>query len=159
MAVYNDGTCMSIPSEYHNPHSGDTETGRSLPGYRPGRGTLLFVEDEESLRVVISDFLSELGYRVLSATNGKDAIALSSSYESKIDLLLTDIIMPLMSGPELARKLRGFRPGMKVMYISGYSENILAPFDLTEPGVSLLQKPFTIKVLAEKLEEALKDRQ
>ena len=126
-----------------------------MPDYRPGKGTLLFVEDEESLRVVVGDFLSELGYHILSATNERDAIAVSSSYEGKIDLLLTDIVMPQMSGPELVRKLRSFRPAIKVMYISGYSENILASFEVSEPGTSLLQKPFTIKVLAAKLEEAL----
>ena len=145
MAVYNSHAFMTKLAE----------TGKSLPDYRPGKGTLLFVEDEESLRVVVGDFLSELGYRVLSATNGRDAIAVSSSYEGKIDLLLTDIVMPQMSGPELVRKLRSFRPAIKVMYISGYSENILASFEVSEPGTSLLQKPFTIKVLAAKLEEAL----
>ena len=145
MAVYNDHAFMTKLAE----------TGKSLPDYRPSKGTLLFVEDEESLRVVVGDFLSELGYRVLSATNGRDAMAVSSSYEGKIDLLLTDIVMPQMSGPELVRKLRSFRPAIKVMYISGYSENILASFEVFESGTSLLQKPFTIKVLAAKLEEAL----
>ena len=137
----------------------ETAKDHPLSAFKRGRETILFVEDEESLRSVVGDFLTQFGYRVLTATNGRDALDIATAHEGAIDLLLTDVIMPQMSGPELARKIRATRPEMKVMYISGYSESILEPFDVNETGTALLQKPFTIRVLAAKLQELLNKKQ
>ncbi|HLJ85665.1 MAG TPA: response regulator [Candidatus Angelobacter sp.] len=123
-----------------------------------GRETILFVEDEEPLRTVVGDFLSQLGYRVLSASNGKDALSVAAACPDPIDLLLTDVRMPEMSGPELAQSIQPTRPTMKVIYISGFAEPILAPYGVLKAGTILLQKPFSIKVLSTKLREVLEDR-
>jgi len=131
----------------------EPRTDQPLSSFESGRKTILFVEDEDSLRIVVGDCLAGLGYHMLTATNGRDALASAAAHEGTIDLLLTDVMMPQMSGPELARKIRATRPEMKVMYISGYSEIILEPFDVSDSAVALLQKPFTIRVLAAKLQE------
>jgi two-component system cell cycle sensor histidine kinase/response regulator CckA len=132
----------------------NTGTERLQLEHRRGTETILFVEDEESLRVVVSDFLSQLGYTVLSAANGKEAVVLGKSYSGNIDLLLTDVIMPEMTGPELAETLLASRPSLKIMYVSGYAENTLELHGALGSGV-LLQKPFTIKSLTLKLREIL----
>lgn len=128
-------------------------TDQPLSPSGSGKKTILFVEDEDSLRTVVGDFLAGFGYHLLTATNGRDALAIAAAHDGPIDLLLTDVIMPQMSGTELARKMRAARPEMKVIFISGYSETILEPFDVNDPGTALLQKPFTIRVLSAKLQE------
>src|ERR1051326_2426937 len=104
-----------------------------------GHETILFVEDEESLRTVVADFLSQLGYRILAAAHGKEALDLAKSYSGDIDLLLTDVIMPGMSGPQLADQLLQARPKTKVVYVSGYAEPILEPHGVIKSGTILLQ--------------------
>ena len=133
--------------------SAPEEPDQPLSSTGSGKETILFVEDEDSLRTVIGDSLAGFGYQILTATNGRDALAIASAHDGPIDLLLTDVTMPQMSGPELARTLRIARPGMKIIFISGYAENIIEPFNVNDPGVALLQKPFTIRVLAAKLKE------
>lgn len=128
-----------------------------FPEYKAGSETILFVEDLESLRTVIADSLEQLGYQVLTAASGEDALVLSSRYTGEIHLLLTDVIMPQMKGPELARKLQTDRPKMKVIYVSGYPDGVLAPHGVLAPGTVLINKPFSIKVLSTKLREVLGD--
>ena len=130
----------------------EPRTDQPLSSSGSAKKTILFVEDEDSLRTVIGDFLAG-DYHMLTAANGRDALAIATAHDGPIDLLLTDVIMPQMSGPELARKIRATRPAMKVIFISGYSETILEPFDVNDPGTALLQKPFTIRVLSAKLQE------
>lgn len=125
------------------------------PDYKSGTETILFVEDLESLRHVIADSLEQLGYHVLSAGTGEEALAVAATYDGEIHLLLTDVIMPQMKGPELAQKLLVNRPRLKVIYVSGYAEGVLAPHGVLEPGTVLLHKPFSIKILAAKLREVL----
>lgn len=122
--------------------------------YRYGNETILVVDDEESLRTVIGDLLSQLGYRVLSTSNGPDALALAEEYSGKIDLLLTDVVMDPLSGPALAEALTRERPEMKVVFISGYAAT-LAPDGTLKPGTVLVHKPFTMKMLSAKLREVL----
>ena len=111
--------------------------------------TILLVEDEDSLRGVVTYFLSEeLGYNLLPAGSAEQALSLVESYSGNIDLLLTDILLPGLSGSELAEKMLSSRPNLKIIYMSGYLDHNL------EPHV-LLQKPFTIKSLAAKLREVL----
>ena len=123
--------------------------------YKHGTETILFVEDLEPLRTVIADSLAELGYHVLPAASGDEALTLSASYGGEIHLLLTDVIMPHMKGPELARKILGARPQLKVIYLSGFADGVLAPHGVLEEGTILVHKPFTIKILSAKIREVL----
>ncbi len=115
----------------------------------------MFVEDLESLREVICDSLGRLGYRVLTAAGGEEALALAAGHAEDIHLLLTDVVMPHMKGPELAQKLLATRPRIKVIYVSGYPNDLLAPHGVLDPGIVLLHKPFSIKVLAAQVREVL----
>jgi two-component system, cell cycle sensor histidine kinase and response regulator CckA len=120
-----------------------------------GNETILLVEDEDSLRFVICDFLSQLGYKLLSAASGEEAVVMGQAYSGHIDLLLTDVSLPGMAGPEVAETLLTSRPNLKIIYVSGYTECTLEPHGVLIPGKVLLQKPFTIKSLTLKLREVL----
>ena len=122
--------------------------------YHRGTETILLVDDEESLRNVVVDLLGQLGYRMLSAASGAEALALAEEYPGKIDLLVTDVVMDPLPGPALAEKLARIRPEMKVIFISGYADS-LAPDGVLKPGTVLVNKPFTIKILSAKLREVL----
>jgi CheY-like chemotaxis protein len=122
---------------------------------KPGTETILYVEDESVLRAVIADCLVQLGYQVLAASDGDHALALAAEHKAPIDLLLTDVRMPEMSGPELAAKLLPLRPAMKVIYVSGYPDDIVTTHGSPGPDTVFLAKPFTIKLLAAKLREVL----
>jgi two-component system, cell cycle sensor histidine kinase and response regulator CckA len=122
--------------------------------YHRGTETILVVDDVESLRNVVVELLGQLGYRMLSAANGLEALKVSQEYSGKIDLLLTDVAMDGLPGPELAEKLLQNRPEMKVVFISGHPFG-LAPDGILKPGTVLVQKPFTIRVLSAKLREVL----
>ena len=130
----------------------------SLKNYYRGTETILVVDDEESLRTVVVDLLSQLGYQILSAANGPEALKLAAGYSGKIDLLLTDVVMDGLPGPELAERLLQSRPEMKVIFISGFADGSLAPDGVLKPGTVLVQKPFTIRVLSAKLREVLDNR-
>lgn len=123
--------------------------------YSRGSETILLVEDEEPLRKLCTEFLEQLGYRMLAASNAKEAIALVEGYSGKIDLLITDVVMPGLPGPELADALVALRPDLKVIFISGYAEGSLAPNGILKPGTVLVNKPFTIRALTAKLREVL----
>ncbi|HEV7522475.1 MAG TPA: response regulator [Candidatus Angelobacter sp.] len=120
-----------------------------------GTETILVVDDEESLRTVIVDLLSHLGYRTLSAASGQHALEVAREYQGKIDLLLSDVVMHPVSGPELAATLAGLRPEMKVIFMSGYANTSLAPDGELRPGTVLVNKPFSMKILSAKLREVL----
>jgi CheY-like chemotaxis protein len=119
--------------------------------YKRGSETILLVEDEELLCKVVVEMLSHLGYNVLGAAGGKEALALAREYAGKIDVLITDVLMPGLAGPQLADSLRGTRPGLKVIFVSGDAE----AKDVLGTGDALLQKPFTLKMLSCKLREVL----
>jgi DNA-binding NtrC family response regulator len=123
--------------------------------YYRGTETILVVDDEESLRGVIVDLLNQLGYHTLSAPSGDDALELAGGYPGKIDLLLTDVVMHPLPGPELAETLIRLRPEMKVIFISGYANASLAPDGVLKPGTVLVNKPFTMKILSAKMREVL----
>jgi len=127
---------------------------------RSGMETVLVAEDQPDLRWMICQFLQELGYSVLEAKDGGDAVALAEQYKGTIDVLLTDIVMPHMRGTEVARRLSASRPGMKVIFMSGYTEGEFgaAPGENRGPGTTLLQKPFELDALAGKLREVLEAR-
>jgi two-component system, cell cycle sensor histidine kinase and response regulator CckA len=124
--------------------------------YYRGTETILVVDDEESLRTVVVDLLGQLGYSILSAGSGQEALKLAAEYPGKIDLLLSDVVMEPLPGPALAEKLTSLRPDMKVVFISGYTDGSLsAPDGLLKPGTVLVNKPFTFKILSAKLREVL----
>ena len=120
-----------------------------------GTETILVVDDEESLRTVIVDLLGHLGYCTLSAAGGHEALEMAREYPGKIDLLLTDVVMHPVPGPELAATLVCARPEMKVIFMSGFAHPSLAPDGELKPGTVLVHKPFTMKILSAKLREVL----
>ncbi len=105
--------------------------------------TLLLVEDEPALRQLVASMLVEGGYNVLQAGNGLDAIGVAEQHAGTIDLLVTDVVMPRLSGPELVHKLQSLRPGLEVLYMSGYNDSRLMSRGVAEGQVRLLVKPFT----------------
>lgn len=120
-----------------------------------GTETVLLVEDEEAVRNLVRTILQEYGYTVLEAYHGAEALRLAIRHEGPIHLLLTDVVMPLMSGRQLADKLAPLRPDMKVIYMSGYTDHTVVHHGILEPGTTFLQKPFTPGALMSKLREVL----
>lgn len=121
--------------------------------YQRGKETILLVDDEDFLRNVLIDLLGQLGYQMLSAANGTEALEVAAAFPGKIDLLLTDVMMEPISGPALAEELLQSRPDIKVVFISGYADASLAPDGILKPGTILVQKPFTVRILSSKLQE------
>jgi CheY-like chemotaxis protein len=120
-----------------------------------GSETILLVEDEESVRVLSRTLLERDGYRVLEAANPLEALATISEHPEPIDLLLTDVMMPGASGPELFRRLTAIRPETRVLYISGYADQAIVNRGILEAGAPFLQKPFSAAALARKVREVL----
>ncbi len=118
-----------------------------------GSETVLVVEDEDMLRELISRSLTFYGHTVLAARHGGEALLLCEQHPGPIHLLLTDVVMPQMSGRDLADRLAPLRPDMKVLYMSGYTENAIVHHGVLETNVSFIQKPFRIKTLMEKIRE------
>jgi signal transduction histidine kinase len=107
------------------------------------RGRVLVVEDSESVREVTNRILVRNGYEVIEASNGPEALEILAGFEGKIDLLLTDVIMPQMMGEEVAQRIRARRPGVRVLYMSGYTQGPLSAQGVLAPGASLIEKPFS----------------
>jgi hypothetical protein len=117
--------------------------------------TILVVEDEKAVRDLTVKMLQKLGYKILAAGSGAEAIEISGAYSGHIALLLTDVVMPNMSGRQLADILSKSRPDMKVLHLSGYTENTVVHHGVIDSGVEFLPKPFSREVLAKKLREVL----
>jgi len=130
--------------------------GADRPGtLRGGTETVLLVEDEEIVRKLAVRVLDELGYRVLQAGNGDEAITLALGCGERIDLLLTDVVMPGMSGRELANRLTQVHPGTRVLFTSGYTDDAIVHHGVLDEGVAFLGKPYTLSALARKVREVL----
>jgi two-component system, cell cycle sensor histidine kinase and response regulator CckA len=121
----------------------------------PGTETILLAEDEANLRYLARQFLEKQGYKVIEATDGAAAMQIAVAHEGVIHLLLTDVIMPGMNGRELAQRISEIRPQTKVLYMSGYTENVIGHNGTLDAGVRLLQKPFTLRDLKSKVREVL----
>src|SRR4029077_2204798 len=121
----------------------------------PGTETVLLVEDEANLRYLARQFLEKQGYRVIEAADGAVAMQIVVAHEGVIHLLLTDVIMPGMNGRELAQRVSEIRPNVKVLYMSGYTENVIGHNGTLDAGVRLLQKPFNLRDLKDKVSEGL----
>ena len=120
-----------------------------------GTETILVVEDEPNLREIARVFLEEYGYRVLEAVDVEEARRIAKTFADPIHLLLTDVIMPRMSGRQLASHILTARPEMKVVYMSGYTDDMLVHHEVLEPEVTLLQKPFDKVQLARMIRSVL----
>jgi two-component system cell cycle sensor histidine kinase/response regulator CckA len=123
----------------------------------PSKGTenVLLAEDEADLRKLISNQLGKLGYRVMEAGNGVEALSVAMNTSQTIDLLVSDMIMPRMGGQELSERIRTLYPKVKILQITGYSETPQPPADLSSCGIRYLQKPFTLDSLAAAVRQAL----
>jgi two-component system, cell cycle sensor histidine kinase and response regulator CckA len=120
-----------------------------------GRETVLLVEDEDGVRSLVREVLKRHGYKVLETRHGGEALVASEKHKGKIDLLLTDVVLAQMNGREIARRLCPQRPDMKVLFVSGYTEEAIHHHGVLDPGTAFLQKPFTPTVLARKVREVL----
>ena len=123
-----------------------------------GAGTVLVVEDDEQLRRLTHRALDAHGYTVLVADRGATALDISRRHKGDIDLLLTDVIMPDTNGRKLAETIRAARPGLRVLYMSGYPDGAIASHGMLEPGVAYLAKPFTTEAITRKVREVLEER-
>jgi signal transduction histidine kinase/ActR/RegA family two-component response regulator len=120
-----------------------------------GSETILLAEDQEQVRTVARAILERHGYQVLEARDGSEALGLGEGHPATIDLLVTDVVMPGMTGRELAERLRPLRPGMRVLYVSGYTEETILHQRVVAPGVAFLQKPLVPRTLLAKIREVL----
>jgi len=128
------------------------ETPRDAGG---GRETLLLVEDEPQLLELAREALAALGYTVLSAASPGDALRLCEGHPGRIDLLVTDVVMPGMNGRQLRERIQRLRPGLRVLFMSGYAADAIAHRGVLEGGVRFIEKPFSLDALGARVREAL----
>jgi PAS domain S-box-containing protein len=131
------------------------DAGAVTPADYRGTETVLLVEDEDSVREVANEILTMNGYKVLQASQGNEALEMSRGHQGTIDLMVTDVVMPLMGGPELAQHLALTRPQMRVLYMSGYTDDAIVHHGVLSEGTAYLQKPFTATAFARKLRETI----
>jgi signal transduction histidine kinase len=129
--------------------------GKEITPRKPGQGTILLVEDQDMVRSLVKRILAGEGYRVIEASNGQEALEFSNGNNGTIDLLLTDVVMPQMSGRELADRFRHDRPRTKVIYVSGFTRDEFLKQDAENASAHFLQKPFTPDLLVRKVREVL----
>jgi PAS domain S-box-containing protein len=140
------------------PESADTVPAEAPAGARAGSETILLVEDNEMVRALTCEILKRYGYTVVEAEHGADALAIARRYHGPIHLLLTDVVMPEMSGPELVGRLAPLRPQMKIIYMSGYTADAIDHQGMLDEGIEFLAKPIGVDTLVRKLREVLDAR-
>ncbi|HEX5830700.1 MAG TPA: response regulator, partial [Gemmatimonadaceae bacterium] len=138
--------------EDSNEVDGDTSPHAAPQG---GTETILLVEDDPRVRSVVRCQLERQGYTVRDAPNGVEAIRIATAPEERIDLVLTDVVMPELSGRALAEQLAASRPELRVVYMSGYTDDEILRRGLLQPGTTYIEKPFTLARLADALRQAL----
>jgi CheY-like chemotaxis protein len=120
-----------------------------------GTETVLLVEDEENVRQLAQGILKRYGYTVLQARDGAEAVAVCNGHRGEIHLMVTDVVMPGMGGPESGELIRRLRPAIKVLFMSGYADRAVTEHRVLDPATPFLQKPFTPAALARKVREVL----
>jgi CheY-like chemotaxis protein len=158
IVVYSEpghGTCVKI--YFPAVHEAATEDAaeNTEQGALPGSETILLIEDEEEVRQLVRQTLEKLGYQLLVAASGREAIESAERHEGPINLVITDVIMPQMSGRQTAERLKVSRPDVQVLYISGYTESAILRTNSLEEDQSFLQKPFTPLTLARRVRDLL----
>ena len=131
------------------------EAPSAMPAQTGGTETVLVVEDDTAVRHLVQNVLQQQGYEVLTAESGREAFRVAQEYDGPIELLLTDVIMPRMTGSQLYRKVRSLRPRTRVLYMCGYADNVIAQHGILDEGVHLLRKPFSVERLAGRVRETL----
>ncbi|MDX9719760.1 MAG: PAS domain S-box protein [Myxococcota bacterium] len=149
------GSCFRVLLPRVAEGFGRMRTRTPIKRPRFGHETVLLVEDDPSVRKVAVRTLRRLGYQVLPAANGGEALLLCERFEGQIHLLITDVVMPRMSGPELADRLRLLKPQLPVLFMSGYTDDAIAHHGIHDPTLNLLQKPFNAQELSAKIREIL----
>ncbi len=147
------GTSFQIFLPQAEGKSAHKESDHHSPNLLQGSETILIVEDNELVRNLTSEALKQYGYTVIEAPGGEPALKITREYGEKIDLLLTDVVMPGLNGRELADQILSFRPGIKVLYMSGYSNNAIVQQGVLTPGLAFIEKPFSPETLAEKVRQ------
>ncbi len=127
------------------------------PQSSAGTETVLVVEDDVAIQAVMARILRSGGYRVFTVSGGKQALALCREGTVHVDLLITDVVMPEMSGKQVADRLVGMIPGLKVVYMSGYTDNAIVHHGVLDEGVRLIAKPFSAEIVLRAVREALDD--
>jgi DNA-binding NtrC family response regulator len=117
--------------------------------------TVLLVEDEPALRRATTEFLQLRGYTVLQANDGQDALSVARTFGSPIQLVVTDVVMPRMSGGQMAKELAGIRPEMNILFVSGYASQTILDHQVVNVDSNFLQKPYTLRQLANKVRAVL----
>jgi two-component system cell cycle sensor histidine kinase/response regulator CckA len=151
------GTTIKIYLPRFKKESEPIQVGTPKVGLTRGRETILLVEDDQAILKMTEKMLKQLGYQILTAQTPKEAINIAQKYTNNIHLLITDVVMPDMSGPELTERLLTIFPNIKVLFMSGYTANVIAHQGVLDEGVHFIQKPFSIKDLSTKVRSILEN--
>ena len=130
-------------------------TKKVFPAMKKGVETILVADDEISIRELVRDTLEPLGYNIIEASDGEEALELFHQSDFKIDMLLTDVIMPKMTGKKLAETLIAEKPEFKVLYMSGYTDNVIAHQGVLDENIEFINKPLVPSLLTKKIREVL----
>ncbi len=143
-----EGTTITMHLPLYRAESAVEQEAEPAQLTNKGHETILLVEDEPSILKLSQLILERNGYTVLSAAIPKEALVVAENYKGRIDLLLTDVIMPEMNGSELSKKLRASRPELKTLFMSGFTADVIANNSVLDSGINFIQKPFNVKSLS-----------
>jgi two-component system, cell cycle sensor histidine kinase and response regulator CckA len=149
------GASFQIYLPRYTQEAASAELKPELPKKPQAAGSILLVEDADALRKLAQTFLQTNGFHVLTAASGEEALTVAAQHGAPLDLLLTDVVMPGMNGRVLAEQLSRRQPGIKVLYMSGYTDSFIAGHGVLQAGTNLLHKPFTEEVLLAKVREVM----
>ncbi len=145
----------AVPIPAPSPTSAARATAALSAELRPGHETILLVEDEDQVRDLTREVLEAYGYKVVAARSPVAALQAAQQHQGSLDLLLTDIVMPQMSGRQLAERLVAPRPGLRVLYMSGYTNDAITNHGVLDPDIALIEKPFTPEGLILRVRQTL----